>query len=102
MQCSDCTPSTSCLAHQVLPTSEATLRTPSPAEDHTLQSNDSPRGLESGPQDATKTEESHQLEDGDTAVPDPAKSPRIIISFPRGDPENPYNWSTVGVVRCHE
>ncbi|KAI4263411.1 MAG: hypothetical protein L6R42_001442 [Xanthoria sp. 1 TBL-2021] len=94
MQCSDCTPSTSCLAHQVLPSSEATLRTPSPAEDHTLQSNDSPRGLESGPQDATKTEESHQLDDGDTAVPNPAKSPRIIISFPRGDPENPYNWST--------
>ncbi|KAI4112144.1 MAG: hypothetical protein LQ339_000152 [Xanthoria mediterranea] len=94
MQCSDYTGPTSSLPRQALPSPELTLKTPSAAEDHTQRSSHSPDGQESAPEDATRTEASHQLEEGDTAVSDPAKSPRIIIFFPRGDPENPYNWST--------
>ncbi|KAL8934134.1 MAG: hypothetical protein Q9211_005390 [Gyalolechia sp. 1 TL-2023] len=40
--------------------------------------------------DATDAEKRYQLEED--GISPPTKGSRIIISFPRGDPENPYNW----------
>ncbi|KAL8801464.1 MAG: hypothetical protein Q9182_004430 [Xanthomendoza sp. 2 TL-2023] len=45
--------------------------------------------------DPTNAEQRNQRKKEHIACPEPDKSPTIIISFPRGDPENPYNWSTV-------
>ncbi|KAL8780549.1 MAG: hypothetical protein Q9213_006415 [Squamulea squamosa] len=45
----------------------------------------------------TDAEQHYQPDRDDNAAPEPVKSPRIIISFLRGDPENPYNWSTVRI-----
>ncbi|KAL8996488.1 MAG: hypothetical protein Q9169_003997 [Polycauliona sp. 2 TL-2023] len=70
-------------------------RTPSKTEDVALQSNGSPHDPEKAHGNVAGTENGHQLEDG------AAKYPRIIVSFPRGDPENPYNWSTVNAIGTH-
>ncbi|KAL8872418.1 MAG: hypothetical protein Q9174_001950 [Haloplaca sp. 1 TL-2023] len=43
---------------------------------------------------AVNTEGSLHVEKVLNAATDPNKQERIIISFPHGDPENPYNWST--------
>ncbi|KAL8688743.1 MAG: hypothetical protein Q9218_005419 [Villophora microphyllina] len=43
--------------------------------------------------DATDAQQRYQLEKADNAGSDPKKRPRVL-SFPRGDPDNPYNWST--------
>ncbi|KAL8628431.1 hypothetical protein Q9189_005840 [Teloschistes chrysophthalmus] len=42
---------------------------------------------------ATDAQQRYQLEKEDNDALSPRKSPRIL-SFPHGDPENPYNWST--------
>ena len=96
MQCFDCTPSASCLAHRELPASGHTRKTPPTAKDLSPESNGNPSGLVGGAtRQVTNNQPGYQLEEGDPTVPDPRKKPRIIISFPRGDPENPYNWSKV-------
>ncbi|KAL8730219.1 MAG: hypothetical protein Q9166_004196 [cf. Caloplaca sp. 2 TL-2023] len=43
---------------------------------------------------AIDAEKRYQLEKENNAALNPEKGTRTIISFPRGDPENPYNWST--------
>ncbi|KAL8702952.1 MAG: hypothetical protein Q9201_003881 [Fulgogasparrea decipioides] len=42
---------------------------------------------------AVDAKQRHQLENEDNLASDPSKSPRVVLSFPRGDLENPYNWS---------
>lgn len=32
-------------------------------------------------------------------IPDPTFSGRVILCFPPNDPENPYNWSSVGILQ---
>ncbi|KAL8937009.1 MAG: hypothetical protein Q9216_004638 [Gyalolechia sp. 2 TL-2023] len=44
--------------------------------------------------DATDAKQRYQLERDGNPPPNPRKGSKIIISFPRGDPENPYNWPT--------
>ena len=50
------------------------------------------------PSNTVNAEGSPHLEAVAKAASDPNRHERIIISFPSGDPENPYNWSTVGLV----
>ncbi|KAL8841268.1 MAG: hypothetical protein Q9176_003361 [Flavoplaca citrina] len=71
-----------------------TRKTPPTAKDHAPESNGNPSGLVGGAtRQVTNNQWGYQFEEGDPAVADPRTKPRIIISFPRGDPENPYNWS---------
>lgn len=46
--------------------------------------------------DAVDAKQRHELGKDDNLASDAPMGPRIIISFPPGDPENPYNWSKVG------
>ncbi|KAL9598087.1 MAG: hypothetical protein Q9219_004718 [cf. Caloplaca sp. 3 TL-2023] len=44
--------------------------------------------------DTTDAKQRYQLEKDGNPPPNPKKGSKTIISFPRGDPENPYNWSS--------
>ncbi|KAL8760802.1 MAG: hypothetical protein Q9184_003025 [Pyrenodesmia sp. 2 TL-2023] len=44
--------------------------------------------------DAADAEQRYKLEKADNPPPNESKPPRLVISFAREDPENPYNWST--------
>ncbi|KAL8671934.1 MAG: hypothetical protein Q9168_003590 [Polycauliona sp. 1 TL-2023] len=88
-----------CNVPNALPVAHVSLinlhpRTPLAVGDLDGQPNGSHGDLEKAHGHVPKTQQSHRLEHGHLAMPDPAKNPRIILSFPRGDPENPYNWST--------
>ncbi|KAL8735056.1 MAG: hypothetical protein Q9181_002958 [Wetmoreana brouardii] len=45
---------------------------------------------------AVDAKQRYQLENEDNLASDPSKSARVVLSFPRGDLENPYNWSKAG------
>ncbi|KAL8946049.1 MAG: hypothetical protein Q9222_007500 [Ikaeria aurantiellina] len=47
-----------------------------------------------GELDAAGVDQRYKLENKDNRSSYPSRSSRTIISFPRGDPENPYNWPT--------
>ncbi|KAL8830122.1 MAG: hypothetical protein Q9170_005882 [Blastenia crenularia] len=44
--------------------------------------------------DAVDAQQRYHLEKGDNPPANPKQGRRIVLSFPRGDPENPYNWPT--------
>lgn len=121
MQCSNCTSNTLCHEHQerslnaasILPIDQdqrrdnATLTASSMSGDN--EEGHQPRETESksalrndqnndhsmvAQVNATDAQQRYQLEKEDNDALSPRKSPRIL-SFPHGDPENPYNWSTV-------
>lgn len=122
MQCSNCTSSTSCHEHgerslNAAPTlstdhdqrrDDDTLTASSMSADDEERHRRHDAGIKSALRNnqdnghpmvdhlnATDAQQKYQLEKEDNAALSPRKSPRIL-SFPHGDPENPYNWSTVG------
>ncbi|KAL9579242.1 MAG: hypothetical protein Q9203_006782 [Teloschistes exilis] len=120
MQCSNCTSSISCHEHRerslnAAPTlstdqdqrqDDDTLTASSMSADDEERHRRHDAGLKSALRNnqdnghpmvdhlnATDAQQRYQLEKEDNAALSPRKSPRIL-SFPHGDPENPYNWST--------
>ncbi|KAI4139660.1 MAG: hypothetical protein LQ341_004133 [Variospora aurantia] len=45
--------------------------------------------------DAVDAEQRYKIKKEDNPSPIQSVPPKVVISFGHGDPENPYNWSTV-------